>query len=514
MSSSHRPLVLLILDGWGYTDRIECNPIYSARKPNWDFLWNTYAHTLINGSGLAVGLPPDQMGNSEVGHLNLGSGRVVYQEFTRISRAIDDGSFFTNPTLVKTIDNAIDNDRAVHILGLLSPGGVHSHECHIHAFIKLAAERGLSKIYLHAFLDGRDTPPKSATESLKLVEQVFSNLGRGRVASIIGRYYAMDRDNRWQRTQAAYDLIASGTAPYSAPTALMALENAYQRGETDEFIQATAITPPENAPVQIKDGDIVVFINYRADRARQLTRALIEPNFKEFERSYVPALGGFVSLTEYHKDFNISVAYPPDSLNNVFGDYIASKGLKQLRIAETEKYAHVTFFFNGGEEIPFAGEDRILIPSPKVATYDLQPEMSAAQLTDGLIEAINSGKYDAVICNFANPDMVGHTGSFPATVKAIETIDTCLGRIYDALKNAGGEMIITADHGNAEQLCGDGTGQPHTAHTCNLVPFIYVGRKAEPLAGGILADVAPTMLYLMGLEKPKEMTGKILMKLR
>lgn len=513
MPLAHKPTILIILDGWGHSDNPYCNPIAHARKPTWDRLWNSYPHTLIDGSGLAVGLPPDQMGNSEVGHLNLGAGRVVYQEYTRISLAIEDGSFFTHPTLTGAVDHARQNGKAIHVMGLLSAGGVHSHELHIHAFLKLAAQRGAKKLYLHAFLDGRDTPPKSAEPSLVAVQRLTEELGHGQIATVIGRYYAMDRDHRWPRTQTAYDAIAAGNAPFTAPDALSALTNAYERGETDEFVQATTITPVGEKPVRIEDGDVVVFINYRADRARQLTRALIEKDFHGFARQYVPTLGAFVSLTEYHKDFNISVAYPPDQLRNVFGEYISTHGLRQLRIAETEKYAHVTFFFNGGREIPFPGEDRLLVPSPAVATYDLQPEMSAQVMTDRLVEAILDNKYDVIVCNFANADMVGHTGSFDATVKAIETLDACLGRVDAALQQVGGEMVVTADHGNAEQMCGEGTGQAHTAHTCNLVPFLYVGRPAEVAATGTLADVAPTLLRLMGLPQPTEMTGRPLVKL-
>lgn len=513
MPLPHKPTMLIVLDGWGHSDNPHGNPIAHARKPTWDRLLNRYPHTLIDGSGLSVGLPPGQMGNSEVGHLNLGAGRVVYQEYTRISLAIEDGSFFTHPILTGAIDQAKGRGKAIHVMGLLSPGGVHSHELHIHAFLKLAAQRSAGKVYLHAFLDGRDTPPKSAEHSLAAVQNLMEELGHGEIATVIGRYYAMDRDHRWPRTQAAYDAIAVGKAPFTAPDGLTALAMAYARGESDEFVQATSIAADDNKPVKIEDGDVVVFINYRADRARQLTRALIEKDFHGFARQNVPDLGAFVSLTEYHKDFNISVAYPPDQLRNVFGEYISARGLRQLRIAETEKYAHVTFFFNGGHEAPFPGEDRLLVPSPPVATYDLQPEMSAHEMTDRLVEVILDNKYDVIVCNFANADMVGHTGSFDATVKAIETLDACLGRIDAALQQVGGEMLVTADHGNAEQLYGEGTGQAHTAHTCNLVPFVYVGRPAQVAAMGTLADVAPTMLYLMGLPQPTEMTGKSLVKL-
>jgi len=504
--------MLIVLDGWGYSETIDFNAIDSARKPVWDRLWSERPHTLIRCSGADVGLPAAQMGNSEVGHLNLGAGRVVYQEFTRVSRAIKTGSFFTNQTLTDAVDLAIDTDKAVHVLGLLSPGGVHSHEDHIHALVELAVKRGAPRVYLHAFLDGRDTAPKSAAASLEAMEGKFEELGNGRIASIIGRYYAMDRDHRWPRIQAAYELITEGEAAYQVPDARSGLDMAYERGETDEFVQATAVVPAGRSPVRIEDGDVMVFMNYRSDRARQITRPYIEDNFDCFPRGRVPRLGRFVSLTEYSADFDIPVAFPPERLHNVFGEYISKLGLHQLRIAETEKYAHVTFFFNGGEERPYEWEDRILVPSPNVATYDLKPEMSAPEVTDRLVEAIDAGSYDAIICNYANPDMVGHTGNFPATVKAIEAVDNCIGRVVDALQAVGGELLITADHGNAEKMCGDETGQPHTAHTTNLVPLIYVGqRPAEFDANGSLADVAPTLLYLMGLDSPSQMTGHSLL---
>lgn len=515
MPNAPKPLTLIVLDGWGYSEDPSSNAIAHAKTPVWDTLWANFPHSLLRCSGAEVGLPSDQMGNSEVGHLNLGAGRVVYQEFTRISRAIKTGSFFTNHTLTNAVDVAIANGKALHILGLLSPGGVHSHEEHIQAMARLAAQRGAREIYLHAFLDGRDTAPKSAASSLKAMERVFTECGAGRIASVIGRYYAMDRDHRWPRIQAAYDLITNGKGEFTAPNALSALEAAYARGETDEFVKATAITPAGKAPVTINDGDVVIFMNYRSDRARQIARAFAEDDFPGFDRGTRPKLGAFVSLTEYQSDLPVPTAFPPERLGNSFGEYIARCGLRQLRIAETEKYAHVTFFFNGGEEKVFPGEDRILIPSPNVATYDLQPEMSAVEVTDKLVEAIESRKYDAIICNYANPDMVGHTGNFDAAVKAIETIDLCLGRVITALQKIGGEALITADHGNAERMRDTETGQPHTAHTHNPVPFIYIGRAATPCNGrGSLADVAPTMLYLMGLAAPSEMSGHPLMTLQ
>jgi 2,3-bisphosphoglycerate-independent phosphoglycerate mutase len=514
MSGKHKPLALIVLDGWGYSEQTEHNAIAAANKPFWDKLWQTCPHTLIRGSGAEVGLPASQMGNSEVGHLNLGAGRVVYQEFTRVSRAIKTGSFFTNKTLTDAVDQAIETGKAVHILGLLSPGGVHSHEEHILAMAELAVQRGAEKVYMHMFLDGRDTPPKSAEESLRALDNKLTEIGGGRLASIIGRYYAMDRDHRWPRIQAAYDLITQGKAEFEAPDGMTALNMAYDRGETDEFVQATAIVPPGQERVRVEDGDIMVFMNFRSDRARQITRPFIEEDFDGFERQVIPKLGKFVSLTEYSDDFGVPVAFPPERLNNVLGAYLSSLGMRQLRIAETEKYAHVTFFFNGGEETPFEFEDRILVPSPNVATYDLQPEMNAFELTDKLVAAIKSGEYDTIICNYANPDMVGHTGNFAATVQAIEALDKCLLRVVEALREVGGEALITADHGNAEKMEDEDTGQAHTAHTTNPVPLIYVGpRHFEfPDGSGALSDVAPTMLYLMGIEQPDEMRGHNLLE--
>jgi 2,3-bisphosphoglycerate-independent phosphoglycerate mutase len=507
-------MVLVILDGWGYSESPRNNAIAAARTPVWDALWKERPHTLIRTSGAAVGLPADQMGNSEVGHLNLGAGRVVYQEFTRVSRAVKTGSFFTNLTLTDAVDKAVVADRAVHILGLLSPGGVHSHEEHIHAMVELAAQRGANKVYLHAFLDGRDTPPNSAASSLQAMQAVFDRLQSGRIVSVIGRYYAMDRDHHWPRIQAAYDLITMGKSEFVAPTAIDALEQAYARGEGDEFVKATAIVPPGTQPVKIEDGDVIVFMNYRSDRARQITRPFIEDDFDGFTRHARPKLASFVSLTEYKSDFNVQVAYPAERLKNVFGEYLANYGLRQLRLAETEKYAHVTFFFNGGVEEPFEGEERILVKSPMVATYDLQPEMSSVKVTDHLVNAIESGSYDVIICNYANPDMVGHTGRFEAAVKAIEAIDSALGRVLAAIEKSGGEMLITADHGNAEQMLDEATGQPHTAHTSNLVPLVYIGQRNLVMSEhGALSDIVPSMMYLMGLEIPPEMTGTPLVSL-
>lgn len=507
----HAPLVLIILDGWGYREDPEYNAIAAARTPFWHKLWQNYPHTLAVASGMAVGLPDGQMGNSEVGHLHMGAGRQVPQDLTRIDLAIQSNEFYDNPVLTRTVDTLIQNNKALHVFGLLSQGGVHSHELHIQAMIKLAAKRGLKNIYLHAFLDGRDTPPKSAKNSLLSMEKIYQSLGCGQTASLIGRYYAMDRDKRWERTERAYDLLTKGKAEYHVKYAIEGLEEAYARGETDEFVKPTAIHAEGQPAVTLQDGDAVVFMNFRADRARQLTRALTEPSFHEFHRDVKPTLSHFVTLTEYAADISAEVAWLPISLRNNIGECVANKGYKQLRIAETEKYAHVTFFFNGGEEKLYAGEDRILVPSPKVATYDLQPEMSATLLTEKLVEAIERREYALIVCNFANPDMLGHTGDLNATVQAIEVIDHCLERIISTLKTVGGEALITSDHGNAECMFDPATNQPHTAHTTNLVPVIYVGRQAEPTtSSGVLYDIAPTLLELMDIEKPAEMTGKSL----
>jgi 2,3-bisphosphoglycerate-independent phosphoglycerate mutase len=510
MSLSHRPLALIIMDGWGHSEDPDHNAIMAANTPVWDKLWAQFPHTFIHASGEGVGLPGEQMGNSEVGHLNLGAGRVVYQEFTRISRAIDDGSFFENAVLTKAVDEAVSNNKAVHILGLLSPGGVHSHEDHIQAMLELAVKRGAEKVYVHAFLDGRDTPPKSAEASLRALEDKCETLGKGRCASIIGRFYAMDRDQRWERVEQAYQLLCEGTAEFTAETAVDGLMQAYAREETDEFVAATRIG--DAAPIE--DGDAIVFMNFRSDRARELTEAFISEDFAGFTRPREIQLSSFVTLTEYKKDFTAPIAFPTEALHNIFGAYIAEQGLTQLRIAETEKYAHVTFFFNGGRDKPFEGEDRILIPSPKVKTYDEQPEMNAPQVAEELARAIESEKYDVIICNFANADMVGHTGNFEAAVKAIEALDSCLGTVWNALQQVGGEMIVTADHGNAEKMRNPSSGQPHTAHTSNLVPLIYAGRDAVCSSDGRLSNIAPTMLSLLGLSIPEEMSKDLLIELK
>lgn len=513
MAKSVKPLVLLILDGWGYREDPTDNAIVQANTPVMDRLWRDYPHSLISGSGMDVGLPEGQMGNSEVGHVNLGSGRVVYQDFTRITKAIADGDFYQNPVLVNAVRSAAQTGKAVHLMGLLSPGGVHSHEDHLIAMIELAAREGANAIYLHAFLDGRDTPPRSAEASLRRVAEKFAEIGKGQIASVIGRYYAMDRDKRWDRVEQAYDLIVDGKADYQFNDAVSALHAAYQRDENDEFVKASVILSADSKPVQLGDGDALIFMNFRADRARQFSRTFTDADFQGFDRKRQPKLAAFVQLTEYAADIKAPVAYPPTSLNNVLGEWLAKHQKTQLRISETEKYAHVTFFFSGGREDVFPGEDRILVPSPAVATYDLQPEMNSTLLTDKLVEAIHSGKYDVIICNYPNGDMVGHTGILSAAIKAVEAVDHCIGRVVNALAEVGGECIITADHGNAEQMVDHTSGQAHTAHTSDPVPLIYVGRNATAIEGGILSDIAPTMLQLMGMPVPAEMTGKLLFKL-
>ena len=513
MSNPKKPLALLILDGWGHRDNTEHNAIYAANTPVRDRLWAENPRTLIGTSGLAVGLPEGQMGNSEVGHMTLGAGRVVYQNFTRINKAIADGDFFENPVYVNAIDKAVSTGKAVHILGLLSEGGVHSHEDHMLAAVDMAVQRGAEEIYIHAFLDGRDTPPRSAELSLQKAADKLAKLGVGRVATICGRFYAMDRDNRWDRVQAAYDLLTLGTAEFTAADPVAGLNAAYQRDESDEFVKPTVICADDQTAATINDGDTVLFMNFRPDRARQISHAFITDSFDSFERKARPQLADFVMTTEYASDIETSCAFPPENLSNSMGEYLSAQGKTQLRIAETEKYAHVTFFFSGGQEALYDGEDRILVPSPKVATYDELPEMSAYEVTEKLTEAIESGKYDTIICNYANCDQVGHTGDFDASVKAVEVVDECLGKILDALQQAGGECLITADHGNVEQMFDEESGQLHTQHTTLPVPLIYAGDRDITLDdGGILADVAPTMLDLMELPQPAEMTGRSLIK--
>ena len=512
--NSHRPkpVVLVILDGFGYNESSEYNAIAAANAPTWKHLWASCAHTTLSCAGETVGLPDDQMGNSEVGHLHLGAGRLINQDFTAVNKAIRDGSFFELPALVQAAETAKTNGKALHIFGLLSPGGVHSHDLQIQAMAELAVRRGVSKVYMHAFLDGRDTPPQSAEGPIKGLEEKFKALGVGRIATICGRFYAMDRDNRWDRVEKAYDLIVAGEPECTAASALEGLHEAYARGETDEFVQATSIVGPGEKPIHLEDGDVVVFMNFRADRAREITKAINDAEFSGFERKVVRKLGAYVTLTEYHQDFNYPMAFPPQSITNTLGEVLSRNGLKQLRLAETEKYAHVTFFFNGGIDKPFEGESRILIPSPQVKTYDMQPEMSAGEVTDEMVKAIEGGEYDVIICNYANGDMVGHTGIMDAAVKAVETLDASLARITESLDKVGGSLLITADHGNVEQMIDPDTGVALTQHTTFPVPLVYRGTaKRALLEGGNLADIAPTLLDILGIAKPQEMTGRSLL---
>ncbi|QUM78298.1 2,3-bisphosphoglycerate-independent phosphoglycerate mutase [Moritella sp. 24] len=510
MSKAKKTIALIIMDGWGHRLDQKNNAIANAKTPILDKLWQDCPSMLISSSGLDVGLPDGQMGNSEVGHVNIGAGRIVYQDLTKIDKAIKDGEFYHNPVLVKAVDTAVANDKAVHILGLASPGGVHSHDDQIVAMIEMAAKQGATKIYLHAFLDGRDTPPRSAQGTLEKFDAKFAEVGVGKTATLIGRYFAMDRDNRWDRVEEAYNLFTQAQAPHAAETALAGLEAAYARDENDEFVKATVI----GEAVPIVDGDAVIFMNFRADRAREITRAFVDTDFSGFERAVTPKLSDFVMLTEYAATIDASVAYPSDKLVNTLGSMLEQQNKTQLRISETEKYAHVTFFFNGGIEDAFTGEDRELIPSPQVATYDLQPEMNSEMLTDKLVAAIESGKYDAIICNYPNGDMVGHTGVYDAAIQACEAVDKSIGRVVEALGKTGGECLITADHGNAEMMVNPETGGIHTAHTNLPVPLIYFGRDAEPAETGRLCDLAPTMLTLLGEEIPAEMTGNNLMNLK
>jgi 2,3-bisphosphoglycerate-independent phosphoglycerate mutase len=501
----------LILDGWGHREQANApdDAIAQARAPNWRRLLAECPHALVHTEGRFVGLPDGQMGNSEVGHMNIGAGRIVYQDLTRIDAAIEDGSFFANTELCAACDAAKSNDGTLHVFGLLSPGGVHSHEAHIFAMLDLAKRRGVSRVAVHAFLDGRDTPPRSAEPSLRALEDVCAKLGNARIASVSGRYYAMDRDQRWDRVEKAWSAIAEASAEFTAPDARHALAEAYARGENDEFVKPTVIAG--SAPM--RDGDAVVFMNFRADRAREISACFVREDFKGFVRPRPIALSRYVCLTEYDASLAAPVAYLPEDLRDTFGEVLAAHGMTQLRIAETEKYAHVTFFFNGGVEAPAAGEERIMVPSPKVATYDLQPQMSLPELTAKLCDAIRSRRFDAIVCNIANPDMVGHTGILEAAIQAAEAVDVALGAIRAALEDVGGEMIVTADHGNLEQMCDPVSGQPHTAHTVGPVDCVYFGRKASLREGGALRDLAPTLLQLLGLPQPAAMTGQSLVRL-
>ena len=509
---SKKPTVLMILDGYGLNKNCEHNAVCEGKTPVMDQLMSQCPYVEGQASGLAVGLPEGQMGNSEVGHLNMGAGRIVYQELTRITKAIEDGDFFENPELLAAVENVKKNDSSLHMFGLLSDGGVHSHITHLFGLLELAKRQGLKKVYVHCFLDGRDTPPASGKGYIEELQKKMDELGVGEIGVVSGRYYAMDRDNRWDRVELAYKALTKGEG-VKGTDAAEAVQASYDDGKTDEFVLPTVIEKDGKPVAMIQDNDSVIFFNFRPDRAREITRAFCDPEFKGFEREKKLNLT-YVCFTDYDETIpGKLVAFKKEEIKNTFGEYLAAHNMTQARIAETEKYAHVTFFFNGGVEEPNPGEDRILVKSPKVATYDLQPEMSAPQVCDKLVEAIKSGKYDVIIINFANPDMVGHTGVEGAAIKAIETVDACVGRAVDAIKEVDGQMFICADHGNAEQLVDYETGEPFTAHTTNPVPFILV--NADPSytlrEGGKLADIVPTLIELMGMEQPKEMTGTSLL---
>ena len=509
---SKKPTVLMILDGYGLNDRHEGNAIYEAKTPVMDKLMTEYPFVKGNASGLAVGLPDGQMGNSEVGHLNMGAGRIVYQDLTKITKAIQDGDFFENKALLAACENVKNNSSALHLFGLVSDGGVHSHNSHIYGLLELAKRQGIEKVYVHCFLDGRDTPPASGKEYVEELEAKMKEIGVGKVASVMGRYYAMDRDNRWDRVEKAYRALVCGEGE-QAVSGPEGIEASYDKDTTDEFVLPTVVVEDGKPVATIKNDDSVIFFNFRPDRAREITRTFCDDAFDGFERGD-RVKTTFVCFTEYDVTIeNKLVAFVKEEITNTFGEYLAAHGLKQARIAETEKYAHVTFFFNGGVEEPNEGEDRILVKSPKVATYDLKPEMSAYEVCDKLTTAIKSDKYDVIIINFANPDMVGHTGVQEAAIKAVEAVDECVGKAVEALKEVNGQMFICADHGNAEQLIDYETGEPFTAHTTNPVPFILV--NADPAyklrEGGCLADIAPTLIELMGMEQPKEMNGASLL---
>lgn len=510
---SKKPTVLMILDGYGLNEKTEGNAVAQAKTPVMDKLMAECPFVKGNASGMAVGLPDGQMGNSEVGHLNMGAGRIVYQELTRITKEIEDGVFFENEAFLKAVENCKKNQSDLHLFGLLSDGGVHSHNTHMYALLELAKRNGIENVYLHAFLDGRDTPPASGKDFVKEAMDKMEEIGVGQVATVMGRYYVMDRDNRWDRVQKAYEALVLGKGE-TAECGVCAVQQSYDKDETDEFVLPTVIVKDGKPVVTVKENDSVIFYNFRPDRAREITRAFCDDKFEGFEREkgFFPLT--FVAFTEYDVTIpNKIVAFHKVEINNTFGEFLAKNGLKQLRTAETEKYAHVTFFFNGGVEEPNEGEERLLVNSPKVATYDLQPEMSAYKVCEGLVEAIHSDKYDVIIVNFANPDMVGHTGVEAAAIQAIEAVDECVGKVVTAIREEDGQMFICADHGNAEQLIDYETKEPFTAHTINPVPFILVNYDKEYTLreGGCLADIAPTLIEMMGLTQPEEMTGKSLL---
>jgi len=508
-----KPVLLIILDGFGHRDDTDHNAIKNADMPHWNRLWNKYAHSFINASEEFVGLPKGQMGNSEVGHLNIGAGRVIQQDLEKINASIASGDFFKNAALINAFQLLKENGKVLHLLGLFSDGGVHSHLDHFYAMLKLAKQCELKDVYIHAFLDGRDTPPKSALQYIEQLESHLKDLSIGKIASISGRYYAMDRDKRWPRIELAYNTLTLGS-PIHVTHTIDAIHEAYKREEADEFIKPTSIHDENQKAITIEDDDTVVFMNYRSDRARQITDAFLQDNFNAFERQKKIKISHYFTLTQYDQnDKKTLVIFKPTPVSNSFGEYISKLGLKQLRIAETEKYPHVTFFFNGGNETVYEGEDRILVPSPQVATYDLQPEMSAFEVAEKLTNAIQTKKYHAIICNFANADMVGHTGNLDAAIKAMEALDTCIGQVVNAMESIGGEVIITADHGNAELMEDYENKQVHTQHTTNVVPFLYIGRKALIKPNGRLSDIAPTLLHLMGEKQPSEMSGQNLIEL-
>lgn len=501
-----KPIVLLILDGFGYRTEIEDNAIAAANTPRLDALMQTHAFGTIDASERMVGLPRGQFGNSEVGHLNIGAGRIVEQDITRIDVAVEENTLKDNPVLQDAFKHA--NGKKLHLIGLLSDGGVHSHIAHFFAVLDAAIAAGVETIVVHPFLDGRDTPPQSAASYLQQLQDYVAAHAQVHIGAVVGRFFAMDRDNRWERVQTAYDALTGIGAPFTARSAVQALQDAYARGENDEFVQATII----ESDMLLEDGDAVLNMNFRADRAREITQALLNADFDGFERQKQPQLSYYASLTSYGKQYTHPVLFAPQSISNGLGEYLSKQGFTQLRIAETEKYPHVTYFFSGGREEPYEGEERILVPSPKVKTYDLQPEMNAPQVAEHIVDAVRNNRFDVIICNFANGDMVGHTGVFDAAVKAVEALDVCVGSIVDAVQAAGGEVLITADHGNCENMFDHSNGQAHTQHTTQPVPFIYVGRKATIKSGGALRDIAPTLLAMLGVAQPAEMTGQNLIE--